>query len=933
MHTGMYLSAALLWGSIAVASEQHGLLLGTVVDAETGEPLGRATVVARARDTVGVIADLRGEFRLKLLPGAYQLRVSMVGYTAVERTVAVQAGDTLRLRIQLYPTARQMRGVVVEARRETGSLESALSLRRSAPGVVEAVAAEQMRQTGDDNAGDVLRRISSVTVMEGKYVFVRGTNERYSMILLNGLPTALTEADRRGVALELFPTELLEQVTVAKAPTADIPVATGGVVGFQTVDIPEAAFWRLSLSSPYVAGLSFVRDKYVHYPGGSQDWLAWDTRWRRLPANAPRSRQEMNELLRAAWNPYDTTAALQRWVALGRAFNAELWRRDTSTVTLLPNFQLAGGWRVPVGTQGEFGGVGALTYGRSAVLNDVLWRGLLFDRSVLFEHSGFESVRKVELAGLLNLGYRISDHQLRLRTLLSRVLTDRFLFLEGADKGYQFLDTRYYVYHPEQYQLWSAQLSGEHAFNGYALEWALARSEARQQQPDYRRLRYQRQTYGEPSEPFIAEIPATQQGDGTRAGHFFTDLFERTVSGRLTGRLPLSFGTLRIGTSWEDRRRSFSARSFTIVQARGGARDIDFTLPPEELLRTAHFREDGLGISEDTKLSDSYRATETVWATFAAAELPVNFGTLPARITLGVRAELAQQSLSTHQINEQPLEENHRWLTWLPTVMTTLQLGHEHMLLRGGVFRSVTRPSFRELAPFAFFDVAEQALVQGNPLLQAADAWNAEVRWEWYMTPRELLSLGVFAKRILNAIEETIFPQQSELTRTFANSTEPAQLWGIELEARKSLAIMGRWAESVVLFGNISAVRGRVRVRSGGLVIERPLWGQAPYSLNLGLSWNTPWNAELSAVWSRIGSRIVKVGQPERYSFPDPHVYEQPRDRVDLTYRQSLPAGMTASLSVKNLLGVPVRWEQGGVEVFRRQEPRTISLSIGYRAQ
>ncbi len=922
----------LSWTGV-VAQAQPGLVRGTVLDAETGERLGRATIVALSHDTVGVIADLRGEFRLKLGPGSYRVRVSMVGYAAAEQQLMVHGGDTLQLVVRLYPAVRQMHGVVVEARRQMGSVEAALSVRRSATAVMDVTAAEQMRISGDADAGQVLRRISSVAVMEGKYLMVRGTNERYSTVLLDGAAVAMTEPDRRALLLELFPTEILEQVAVTKAPTAELPAATGAVVGFQTTELPERSFWRLSIGSPYIVGLSFHRQGYVHYPGGPRDWLGWDDRWRRLPAQAPNSRQEMNALLQAVWNPYDTTGARQRWVALGRAFNSEIWRRDTGMVNLLPDFHLAGGWRMQTGEQSEFGGVGVLTYSRSATVNDVLWRGLLYDRSLLFSHEGIESVRKTTLGALLNLGYRFSgEHQLRVQSLLSRSFTDRFLFLQGADLGYQFLQMRHYVYHPEQYQLWNLQLSGHHALDGYAFEWALGRSEGRQQQPDFRRLRYQRQLSGDPAEPFIAEIPATQQGDGTRAGRLFTDLLEKTFSARLAGRLPLAFGTLRVGFTAEQRWRRFTARSFALIQARGGAYNVDFTLPPEELLRPENFRADGLGISEDTKLSDSYRATEQVWSTFATVELPLELGALPARIAFGVRAELAQQGLSSHLVNEQPVETNRRWLSWLPTVTASLQLRREEMFLRGGLYRSVTRPVFRELAPFAFFDVAEQELVQGNPLLTPADAWNAELRWEWYPTVGELLSVGVFTKRIANALEETIFPQQSELTRTFANAVEPAQLWGIELEVRKRLVMLGTWAQGVVLFGNLSLVHGRVGVRSGGLIVERPLWGQSPYGINLGVLWQTPWKGELSLVWNRIGSRIVKVAQVEQYSFPDPHVYEQPRDLLDLVYRQPLLAGLTVSLSAKNLLGLPVRWEQGGVEVFRRLEPRTLNLSIGYRS-
>ncbi len=935
MRSALFLLGALIGVCVSVgyAQKPDGVVIGTVRDAETGEALGRATVVAMGPDTTGTYADLQGRFRLRLRPGTYQVRISMVGYTVGEQRVELRGADTVRLAVRLYPTARQLAGVVVEARREWGSVESALSVRRQSASVMEVMAAEQMQRSGDADAGQALQRITGVTVREGKYVFIRGTNERYSALLLNGLPVAMTEPDRRAVALELFPSELLEHIAVAKSATAELPTAAGGVVEFQTMDIPEQPFFQVRIGSPYVAQLSFRRGAFQHYPGGSSDWLAWDTQWRRLPSNVPHSRQEMNQLLRRVWDLYDTSGARQQWVALGRSFNHDLWRRDTGTIMLLPNLALSTGWRFPLGDHSEIGLIGALTYDRSAATHAVLWRGLLADRSLLFEHAGSESLREVNWAMLLNAGYRLGEaHRLSLKNLFSRTFTDRFLFLEGADKGYQFLDLRHYVYHPTQYQLWSTQLSGEHAVDGYALQWALGLGEGRQQQPDLRRLRYQRQSYGDPNEPYIAEIPSTQQGDGTRAGHFFTDLLEKMQSVSVRGRLPFALGSLRIGASWEERRRSFWARSLTLIQARGGARDIDFTAPPEELLRAENFREDGLGISEDTKLSDSYRAREEVWATYAAVELPATVLSLPVRLAIGLRAELARQQLSSHLVNEQPVEENHQWLTWLPTLNAIVLMG-ERMQIRTAFFPAVTRPSFRELAPFAFFDVAEQALVQGNPTLEPAFSWNAEVRWEWYPTPAEYLGVGAFAKRIEKALEETIFPQQSELTRTFANAENPARLLGIELEVRKNLDFFGPWGRSLTVAGNYSWIYSRVGVRSGGLVVERQLWGQAPYSLNVTLSWLTPWKGELSLSWNRVGRRIVKVSQPEQYVFADPHIYELPQDMLDLIYRQPLPAGLSLGLKVRNLLGRPVQWEQGALEVHRQSRPRTVSLSLGYQVR
>jgi outer membrane receptor protein involved in Fe transport len=193
----------------------------------------------------------------------------------------------------------------------------------------------------------------------------------------------------------------------------------------------------------------------------------------------------------------------------------------------------------------------------------------------------------------------------------------------------------------------------------------------------------------------------------------------------------------------------------------------------------------------------------------------------------------------------------------------------EQMQVRAAVSRTVTTPTFREVAPFAFFDVAEQALVQGNPLLKPADALSGELRWELYPDVGEMLSLGVFAKSIRNALEETIFPQQSELTRTYANSEQPARILGAEAEFRYRFGLPGSSVKQFALQGNFTLLHGRVAVRSGGLVVERQLWGQSPYALNLGLTAATPgaaswgcsgigWDGGSSALRSRssTSSRI-----------------------------------------------------------------------------
>jgi outer membrane receptor protein involved in Fe transport len=208
-------------------------------------------------------------------------------------------------------------------------VESAIAERRFSAQIAEVVAQEQLRVSGDGDLGQALMRVTGVAVAEGKYVYVRGMNERYSTVLLNGLPVAMTEPDRRAVSLELFPAEVIERFSVVKASSGELPGAAGGVVDIRTLDFPEAFQLRVRLGSPYVEGLSFRTRHFRHYRGGVRMTgpVGMDGGGA-LPAMAPASRREMERLrqagvesLRHHWGTaaMDRAGALLQRASLGEA--------------------------------------------------------------------------------------------------------------------------------------------------------------------------------------------------------------------------------------------------------------------------------------------------------------------------------------------------------------------------------------------------------------------------------------------------------------------------------------------------------------------------------------------------------------------------------------------------------------------------------------
>lgn len=63
--------------------------------------------------------------------------------------------------------------------------------------VSDAIGNEQISKTPDKNAGDALKRVTGLSVVGNKYVYVRGLGERYSNAQLNGIEIPSPEPEKK----------------------------------------------------------------------------------------------------------------------------------------------------------------------------------------------------------------------------------------------------------------------------------------------------------------------------------------------------------------------------------------------------------------------------------------------------------------------------------------------------------------------------------------------------------------------------------------------------------------------------------------------------------------------------------------------------------------------------------------------------------------
>lgn len=914
-----------------------GTITGFIRENESGEVMRGATVQI-LNTKKGAISDVKGTYTIKGIPaGTYSLRFNYVSFKPkVVEGVVVADGQTVSLNVVLESAIKKTEEIVVNAARINDNAAAILAQRKNAAQVSDGISEAEIKKLPDSDAGQALKRVPGVTLVGDKFVYVRGIGERYSNTTLNGAALTSTEPDKKAFAFDMFPSEFLQNANVAKSFTPDLPGNfAGGLVQLNTVDFPNGFSLRVSASGTYNTNVTLQQNAFVGSEGSTTDWLAFDNGLRALPADMPADRRAMNDLLQGVVRGDE--AALSRWQNLGRAFSNQTVRQNRTTALPNGNFGLSYSNVLNI-ADNDFGIIASLSYGNGFSINTIERAGILADRSPFFDFKGAQSQRSVSWGGLLNFAYKIGDHSsLSFKNVYNRSMDDETVLLEGQDLGYQFLDLRMTSFQFVEKELYSGQLSGEHTFkdiNGLLVDWKASFSQSSRNEPDFRRFRYSRQTAeakNDPTLPFEAQIIQSQQGDGTRAGRFFSNLREDATLGAVNFTLPINQMKLKAGALGEIRNRTFNARSITVIEPRNGGQNINYAAALDELLAPSNFRIDGLGISEDTRLSDAYTAVETLFAAYSMLDAPFELGGLNFRVIGGLRFEGNTQRLNSFAINDQPVQINLVTPDLLPSLHVVWKAS-ETTNLRLSATQTLARPSLREFAPFAFFDFQQQVLVQGNPELRRALIQNFDVRYELFPGVGEVLSVSGFYKRFTDAIEETIFPQQSELTRTFANADGPALNYGFELELRKNFGFIASGLENLVFTANYTWVRSELTVSQGGTVDTRPMWGQSPFTLNLSLFYTNPdTRTSFNLAYNTYGRRIIQVGQRGAFSFADPHVYELPRDVIDASLIQPLGDALELKISARDILNQRLIWEQGGVQVASNLRGASYTLGISYR--
>lgn len=850
------------------AQAQTAKLTGKVLN-EKNEPVASVSIKIVGTNT-GTNTNADGNFVLNLTPGKkYQLEISAVGYEKKTiEDVEVVAGQTNELNLTLKTLVKSGDNVIItaktSARKETAA--SVISFQRNTNTVASVISAESIRRSPDKNTGEVLKRTPGASLQEGRFIVVRGLADRYNQAMLNGILLTSTEPDRKTFSFDLIPSSMIDNIVINKAFVPEYPGEwAGGLIQVNTKEIPSNNFMNVQFGLGYntqTTGKTFYEDAQ----GGGLDWLGTDDGTRALPSSYTR-KAEFDQL-----TPEQKTA-------IGKQMRSN-WLPDQDNASPNYSFQANGGFTTKLFKK-NLGGNFGIMYNRTNRMQKLLNRISIIDdqanivNSIVYNYDDNKYIQEVNAGGIATLALQLNSmNRISVKSIININTPNSVTQREGIDytRDDQLIGTEFTF---KQNTFFTSQINGDHSLTkDIKLKWYGAFNILDGYIPDQRRILYSKNA--NTADPYSLLISnSLSQQSGSR---IYQNLSDYIYTGG--GDLAYTFNwlkqkqTIKAGYMFQVKDRLYDAQLFANYLPRDNSSLR--LLTADKVFSPSNF---GNGtdnmIAFDAIKGNTFRylANTILNAGFIQFD---NQLTSHFRVVWGLRVENFDQLVGS--VKKWDPRHSHSDVTdFLPGLNATFKLNTKTNL-RFSASQTVVRPELRELAFLNLYDFELNASVQGNPFLKRTKITNFDVRYELYPRSGEVFTVGIFYKSFKNPIEQYFngTPTGGSSTFTYLNANK-ANNFGVEAELRKKLDFIAA-LKNFTIQANVSYIYSKVKDSSSNL--DRPLQGQSPYLINLGLLYDMEkigLNATL--LFNQIGERIYLVGDAFVGS---PDIYEAPRPQVDL---------------------------------------------------
>ncbi len=839
--------------------------------------------------------------------------------------------------------------------------------------------AEALARTQDSDIANALQRLTGLSLDEGRFVIVRGLNERYSRATLNGSPLPSNEPLRNVVPLDIFPTSILEGVLVQKTFSPEFGLDFGGgLLELRTVGVPNEEFFEIGASFGYNTVTSF--DRGFTYAGSDFDWTGTNDidDFRTFPSGTiPRN--------------LNTLSPGEREIAGESLPNVWSVQEDDSIPPDL-SFNAAYGNRWELGGESALGFVLVADYGNSWFTKDGLRRDIRttdqgFEIQDDFSSTGqgcdespfecgfFETVQSIDLNALASVGLNIdNNNEIKVTSLILRKTTKEALLQTGfeEDQGQILQDGRLDWI---ERQTWSNQITGDHYlpilsnvwdnFGETNINWRGSYSEAKRDVRNRKDFLYEQ----EPDGVFRLDSRILESNQTT-----YASLEDENWQVGIDIKQPVSIWDidveLKFGAAYEESERASELRRFLFAPAPGVSAVQLIPVReqiPEIIFGRINVDPNGYVLQDNTVPSDAFLADFENVQFYAGFDAQL---TQTLRIAAGFRYEDSEQNTTSFArtdlicgdffgggalppvcrgpdasgatvafANGDAIPVTLRGEFLLPAVTATWEFLPNNQI-RAGFSQTINRPTLRELSTSPFLDPDRDVEIEGFPFLNIAEVDNYDIRWEWYFAAREFVTVGVFYKQIDNPIELTFTPFGNEVRRSFRNGTE-AELIGVEAEIQKNLNFQDWFgfdflgSREFYINANFTYIDSETTIAFDPLNIitneTRELQGQSDILANVQFGFQDFDRGERGAIlFNFTGERVETVGV-----LGLPETFERPPALLDVVYSKEIAGffGGTYELSfeARNLLDDDYVLEQGGITIEQYDLGRTFSVGVTAR--
>ena len=885
----------ILFLTLSAMTVVAGTIKGTVTDKQTREPLTGATIQI-AGTTQGTVADVDGNYSLDVNNGTYTLAIKYVGYKDIIINNVKAGKSDLILNFELESDAQALGEVSVVARKNLEGERALQMERRKATLAIENLGSKEMSLKGIGNVEEGVKKITGISVADAGQLIVRGLGDRYSTTTLNGLPIASPNPDNKLIPLDLFPSSTVQNITVSKVYNAEaFADYSGAHIDINTKENITEDFFNIGFNTGGKFN-TLGKDSYRMNRNGS---LFRTSGVDQAALNMPLS--EFDNYVKTR-NIFDTSFAVKK-------------------KSSLPDFSgnLGFGKNIGIGSQ-TLSILASASAGNSFQnMDDAFYKTLEATGSVQDNFAYDSYAQELKLAALGHIGYTLCRHdRIGYTFFYARNATDTYQRREGIDAEDHELTGSNNITHI--YSLQNHQLDGVHSFGGrgqWELTWGGSYSKTGSEEPDRRQVMYIKNDNGA-----LSLFKLNRQ----ETMRYFGSLDEEEWNGNLAMRWKWNENNfLKLGVNYKNKSRDYKATRFyyNLNKIDPVITDIYDT---DGFLNQENIADGNVVVQRVMQPKDSYRAGNEIYSGY----LLTDFYPVPSLlVNLGVRYEISRQWVDyatdggDWYAERRNLDKNDLF----PTLNLKYTVNDANSI-RFSASRTVTRPSFIEMAPFLYQESYGSAQIRGNNELQNGYNYNFDLRYEHFGKNGDMISLTAYFKYLDSPIERIQALQGGATLHSFQNA-DNGMAGGMEVELRKQLM------KDLRLGANISYMYTNVKLPEGGAYTnkERPLQGASPILANADLTYSPRFGEErqlnLALLYNLQGSRIHAVGVSKLGD-----IKQQTLHTLNFSAGYDINSHFSLKLQVNDLLNRAVIFKQEvpstGEEVEVERYKKGANLEIGF---